>query len=67
VSSSTTGNSPTGQPAGRLTQASADMPIRSEKSGTAAPSRDVKTRPTQSVPAGTPPAVVKDTPKVNNK
>ena len=48
-------------------QAGASLPIRSEKLGTAPPSADVKPRPTPSVPAGAPPAVVKDTPKVNNK
>jgi colicin import membrane protein len=54
-------------PPGQLTPAGANAPIRSEKLGTAPPSTDVKARPTQSVPAGTPPAVVKDTPKVKNK
>jgi colicin import membrane protein len=67
VSAPNTGNAPAGQPAGQLTPAGANAPIRSEKLGTAPPSTDVKARPTQSVPAGTPPAVVKDTPKVKNK
>jgi len=31
--------------------------VKSEKLGTAAPSKDVKTRPTQSVPQGASPAV----------
>ena len=67
VSTSTVGNAPAGQPNGQLTAAGASAPIRSEKLGTAAPSADVKARPTPHVPAGTPPAVVKDTPKVKNK
>jgi len=36
---------------------SANVPVKSEKLGTAAPSKDVKTRPTQSVPKGASPAV----------
>jgi hypothetical protein len=35
-------SSRSGQPGGRLGDAAADMPIRSEKSGTAPPSEDVK-------------------------
>jgi colicin import membrane protein len=44
---SATQSSPSGQPAGRLTEAGAAAPGRSEKAGTAAPSADVKqpTRP----------------------
>jgi len=53
----------TGNPA-----AGASAPIRSEKLGTAPPSTDVKAAPTPTLPAGTPPAVVKKgTPKVKNK
>jgi len=36
---------------------SANVPVKSEKLGTAAPSKDVKTRPTLSVPKGASPAV----------
>jgi colicin import membrane protein len=61
------GNAPAGQPDGKLTAAGASLPIHSEKFGTAPPSADVKPGPTPSVPAGAPPAVVKDTPKVKNK
>jgi colicin import membrane protein len=67
VNAPNTGNAPAGQPDGKLTQAGASLPIKSEKLGTAAPSKDVKPGPTPAVPAGAPPAVVKDTPKVNNK
>jgi colicin import membrane protein len=67
VSAPNTGNAPAGQPNGQLTPAGANAPIRSEKLGTAPPSTDVKSHPTLAVPAGTPPAVVKDTPKVKNK
>jgi len=38
---------------------SANVPIKSEKLGTAAPSKDVKTGPTKSVPKGASPAVDK--------
>lgn len=67
VASAANNEGPAGQPNGKLTEAGANAPKRSEKFGTAPPSSDVKTRPTPSVPAGTPPAVVKDTPKVKNK
>ena len=67
VSAPNTGNAPAGQPAGQLTQAGANAPIRSEKLGTAPPSTDVKAGLTPTLPAGTPPAVVKGTPKVKNK
>ena len=39
-----------GQPGGVMGPATQAAPIKSEKSGTAAPSEDVKTRPTPSVP-----------------
>ena len=58
---------PAGQPEGKLTAAGAAAPIRSEKLGTAAPSRDVKAGPTKAEPAGTPPTVQKGTPKVHNR
>ena len=67
VSAPNTGNAPAGQPAGQLTQAGANAPIHSEKLGTAPPSTDVKAGLTPTLPAGTPPAVVKGTPKVKNK
>jgi colicin import membrane protein len=67
VSAPNTGNAPAGQPAGQLTPAGAAAPIRSEKLGTAPPSTDTKASLTPTLPAGTPPAVVKGTPKVNNK
>ena len=44
----------------------AAAPIKSEKLGTAPPSQDVKAGPTKAEPAGTPPTVRKDTPKVHN-
>jgi len=45
--STTQSAAPTGQPQGRLTEAATQLPIRSEKLGTAPPSQDVKkaTRP----------------------
>lgn len=67
IASAASSEGPAGQPNGKLTEAGANAPKRSEKFGTAPPSSDVKTRPTPSVPAGAPPAVVKDTPKVKNK
>jgi len=53
--------SPGGGAAPRSAQAlqSANVPIKSEKHGTAAPSADVKKVPTQSVPKGASPAVDK--------
>lgn len=46
----------------------ANVPIKSEKLGTAAPSEDVKRGPTKSLPKGAAPAVEKDhTPKTANK
>jgi hypothetical protein len=43
MTASATQTAPTGQPQGTLTAPSAQMPIRSEKLGTAPPSADVKT------------------------
>lgn len=53
--------SPGGGAAPRSPQAlqSANVPIKSEKLGTASPSPDVKNRPTQSMPKGASPAVDK--------
>jgi colicin import membrane protein len=62
-----TGTAPAGQPAGQLTAAGAAAPIRSEKLGTAAPSGDVKQRPTQTEPRNAPPTVQKGTPDVKNR
>jgi hypothetical protein len=46
----------------------ANVPVKSEKLGTAAPSEDVKRGPTKSVPKGVGPAVEKEhTPKTANK
>lgn len=46
----------------------ANVPVKSEKLGTAAPSEDVKRGPTKSVPKGAGPAVEKEhTPKTANK
>jgi hypothetical protein len=46
----------------------ANVPIKSEKLGTATPSEDVKKAPTRSVPKGVGPAVEKEhTPKTANK
>ncbi len=46
----------------------ANVPIKSEKLGTAAPSEDVKARQTRSVPKGAAPAVEKEhSPKTANK
>lgn len=43
--------SASGQPGGRLGSAAQNAPVKSEKSGTAPPSEDVKTKPTGSPPA----------------
>lgn len=61
------GHAPAGQPEGKLTPAGAAAPMRSEKHGTAPPSRDVKAGPTKAEPPGAAPTVVKDTPKVHNR
>ncbi|WP_020655743.1 hypothetical protein [Massilia niastensis] len=46
----------------------ANVPVKSEKLGTARPSEDVKKGPTRPVPAGTPPAIEKKgTPETANK
>jgi hypothetical protein len=46
----------------------ANVPVKSEKLGTAAPSEDVKRAPTKSVPKGVGPAVEKEhSPKTANK
>ncbi|GGE71849.1 hypothetical protein [Massilia psychrophila] len=45
ISAPATQSGPSGQPAGVLTTTGANAPIRSEKSGTAAPSADVKPAP----------------------
>ena len=55
-------------PLSRQALNAANMPIKSEKLGTAAPSRDVKTQQTRSVPKGVGPAVEhKSTPSTANK
>ena len=61
--------SPGGGAAPRSPQAlqSANVPIKSEKLGTAAPSLDVKKQPTQSVKAGASPAVSRGNDKEVNK
>jgi len=46
---------------------SANVPVKSEKLGTAAPSKDIKTRPTQSVPKGASPAVDRGNKDVDNR
>ena len=46
---------------------SANVPVKSEKLGTAAPSKDVKTRPTQSVPKGASPALDRGNKDVDNR
>lgn len=61
------GVAPAGQPQGKLTPAGAAAPIKSEKLGTAPPSKDVKAGPTKAEPAGTPPTVRKGTPKVDER
>jgi hypothetical protein len=58
---------PAGQPNGKLTAAGAAFPIKSEKLGTAAPSKDVKLAPTQAQPKNAPPTVQKGTPDVKNR
>ena len=40
-----TGNAPAGQPGGKQSATAASLPIRSEKAGTAPPSKDVKKKP----------------------
>lgn len=46
---------------------SANVPVKSEKLGTAAPSKDVKTQPTQSVPKGASPALDRGNKDVDNR
>lgn len=47
LSMATTQAGPAGQPGGRMGSAAKDAPMTSEKSGTAAPSKDVKKAPSQ--------------------
>lgn len=55
-------------PLSRQALNAANIPIKSEKLGTAAPSEDVKRGPTRALPRGAAPAVEKDsTPKTANK
>jgi colicin import membrane protein len=61
------GAAPAGQPDGKLTAAGAAAPIKSEKLGTAPPSKDVKLAPTQAQPKNAPPTVEKGTPDVKNR
>jgi hypothetical protein len=68
LSTSATGDASAGQTAGQQAQQAAATPVRSEKSGTAAPSNDVKKRPTPAQPSGAPPTLVKkNTPQVHNQ
>jgi hypothetical protein len=61
------GAAPAGQPEGKLTAAGAAAPIKSEKLGTAPPSKDVKLAPTQAQPRDAKPTVDKGTPDVKNR
>lgn len=54
VSAPATGAAPAGQPDGKLGPLAQAAPVRSEKAGTAAPSKDVKPGPSKALPPGTP-------------
>jgi colicin import membrane protein len=54
VTAPATGAAPAGQPGGKLGPLAEAAPVRSEKAGTAPPSKDVKPGPSKALPPGTP-------------
>jgi colicin import membrane protein len=54
VSAPATGAAPAGQPGGKLGPLAQAAPVRSEKAGTAPPSKDVTPGPSKALPPGTP-------------